>query len=142
MSHDEYKVDHEKLDQSMNARYELRDADFGAVGKWINGFFLSTIVIGIIGGLLIMMFMFNVVVKTDHKFATVPVTAPKNLPKAAPLQNNVTAHKDMSDLRAAEKAATQTYGNSKTVTGATQIPVERAMEIIAKKGVNGGQSTP
>lgn len=142
MSHDEYQVDHEKLDQSVKARYELRDANFGSVGRWINGFFWFTMVVGIVGAYLLMMFIFNVLVKTDHKFATIPVTAPKNLPKAAPLQNNVTATKDMTDLRMAEQEMTHTYGDSKTVKGSIQIPVDRAMEIVAKKGINGGQTTP
>jgi len=60
------------------------------------------------------------------------VDSTKNAPKLAPLQNNVTAWKDMQDLRIKEHKLTTTYGT--TPDGKTRIPTDRAMEIVASEG--------
>lgn len=135
MSTHEYHEDPEALEASMKARYELRDANFNSVGKWINGFFIFTaFCLGI--SFLAMLLIHTMFTQIDRPVTSTVITAPDDLPAKAPLQNNITAWKDMQDLRLREKEQTTTFGEGAN-EGRVRIPVERAMELMAEKGRQG-----
>ncbi len=136
--------DHLKLEESRKARYELRDGNFGSVGKYINGFFIFTAISFAIA-FVAMLIISPVVNNLDRPVNSTVMNEPKVVPKIAPLQNNVTAWRDMVELRERERVATQTYGEIKGQPGKVRIPVDRAMEKLAAGGVKSitrGGGTP
>jgi hypothetical protein len=122
-----------QLEASRKARYELRDGDFWAVGKAINGFFIFTAVSFALA-FVAMLLISPIVNNLDRPVNSTVMNEPKVVPKIAPLQNNVTAWRDMVELRERERVATQTYGEVEGKPGKVRIPVDRAMEKLAAGG--------
>lgn len=135
-THEEYKDDPVALEKSMKARYELRDGDYVKVGKAINGFFIFTAVCFVLS-FFAMLGIHQFLTQIDRPMTSTPLNPPQQLPTKAPLQNNITAWRDMVELRERERVATQTYGKVDEAKGTVRIPVDRAMEKLAEKGVAG-----
>jgi|688.fasta_scaffold555118_2 hypothetical protein len=133
--HDEEPFDPVAHAAALKAGYELRDMDFWKLGMiGINGFFLFTAVVGFGGAFALMFTIHKFLAATEKPMMESAMTAPKNPPRIMPLQTNVTTWKDMQDLREAEAKKTKDYAPKKDQPGMMQIPVERAMEMVAEKG--------
>ena len=110
--------------------YEIRDINKGAIMKGTIGFFIFAIGSAIIGFI-----MFRLMYPTGFEAQT----EVKRLIPQAPnplVQGNITAKTDIMDLRQQEEATLSAKAGwvdaSKT---RLHIPIERAMEIIAEKGM-------
>lgn len=115
--------------------YELTDLSLTDITKGVIGFFIFTAVSGLVvwGGMKV------------AGIAQIP-PGPKSRPiPEAPnplLQTQTTAKVDMYNMRLHEKQQLSTYGKSETSEHGTRIPIDRAIEIIAEKGLGGGNSQP
>lgn len=136
MSTHEFHDDPEQLALSQAARYELRDGNFWSVGKWITGFFVfSAISFGI--AYLMLIGIGSTVVRGSHPINTTVLTLPRQMPLKTPLQNNITAARDMEELRAKEREVSENYGPSESNPKVMRIPVDEAIEKLASKGTQG-----
>ena len=141
--HDGQPTEHEiaELNKAISLGYDHRDLPWNAVGKGIGAFFVLTAVLSTIAffSLWITMRLIGV----DRPPFVPQQEATKNKPVLAPLQDNVTAKKDMSDLRKMEAEKLNSYGNIDGQPGKVHIPVERAMEMMSGSSATGApQSVP
>ena len=122
----------EALELSKQKRYEQREMDVPRVGKAIGAFFeFSTICV--VAATASMFAIYKWVNKVPREFNTPGINqAITAKPAKAPLQDNVAAKKDIADLRHQEDAKTEVYAMK---DGKIQIPITRAMEIVAAKGL-------
>jgi hypothetical protein len=122
---------HDPIDRDELAQlgYEARDVSIGVVNKLMWWFFIFTAVFILIGlGLYQLMVPGGV-------GAQQPVVRRKLPPEPNPLlQSNVTAVQDMVDLRARELTGLRSYGWVDRNAGVSQIPIDRAIEIVATQG--------
>lgn len=132
-----YHEDLEALEKAKGLRYEHRELDFNKVGKFINAFFMITIVFFVLA--FVAMFVIQKLV-VGRESTTPLVNVPSTLPEKAPLQNNVTTWKDMADLRMKENEATTKYSPNADKPGTYRVPVTRAMEKLAAQGPEGLQA--
>lgn len=126
--HDDQPVD---LDQLRKLGYETKDIDVPAIRSSLIWFFIGTIasVVLCIGFYIwIVPAKWNPIPEPERKF---PLPSPM-------LQTQSEAREDIANLRAKENAILTTYGMDE---GRVRIPVERAMEIVAEKGVPYGPGT-
>lgn len=131
---EQIQADAEALELARTKRYEVRDVDWNLIGKAINGFFIFTIVCVVIS-FFALWGVQRFLVGLDRKPYEPLVDVSKRVPAKSPLQNNVTAWKDMSDLRKKEQAALETYGTADAAKGTMRVPIDRAMEMLAEKGL-------
>lgn len=141
--HDGQPTEHEiaELNKAISLGYDHRDLPWNAVGKGIGAFFVLTAVLSAVafGALWVTMRLIGV----DRPPFVPQQEATKNKPLLAPLQDNVTAKKDMSDLRKLEDKKLNSYGNIDGQPGKVHIPVERAMEMMSGSTATGApQSVP
>jgi hypothetical protein len=116
----------------MAVAYEKRDADVGRVGRI--GFFVGSIVAI---AFVAMWWLFGFLV--DHEMKTSGQPHPmagrmkRTEPPAPILQTNPSA--DLRALRAREQAVLDTYGWIDRERGLVRIPIEKAMDLLAKRGI-------
>jgi hypothetical protein len=74
---------------------------------------------------------------------TAPLAWPRQLPTGPRLQTD--PHQDIQELLKAEDAILQSYGWVERETGIARIPIDRAMELLAERGLpaqRGDGTTP
>ncbi len=124
-------TDHKREDPLVEMGYEVRDIDVPSVAKAAMGFFAFAIGSYVVGW-FIYRYMhpepFNVPVKPA--FARRLPLSPNPL-----LQSNVTAKTDIADLRQAESGQLSTTGPSAIDATKSHIPIDRAMRILAERGL-------
>jgi hypothetical protein len=64
---------------------------------------------------------------------TAPLAWPRQLPTGPRLQTD--PHQDIQELLKAEDAILQSYGWVERETGIARIPIDRAMELLAERGL-------
>jgi len=130
--HDNHVEDPKELAKAVDAGFEHRDLDTSQIGKSMFIFSIFT-VLSLAAGLLIMMLMYNVMGYGNPKVLADPAPR-RQLPPGPLLQSNVTAKTDIRDLRVAEEKRLAEQGvDSKT--GKAHIPIDRAIEIVAREGL-------
>lgn len=127
----EFHEDLEALEHAKTLRYEHRELDMNKVGKFITAFFIFTAVFFVLSFLAMVTIQKLVAGRTPME---VEANVPRDLPAKAPLQNNITAWKDMADLRIKEEAAVNRIGPFEGKPNTYSIPVDAAMERIAQTG--------
>jgi hypothetical protein len=110
--------------------HELSDLRPGYIALF--GIVLTTIIVAaaVITSLLI---YFKAAEQSSHETA-VPRLAREREPTPEP-RLQIDAHNELRQMRAAEEAALNSYGWVDKDSGRVRIPIERAMEILAKKGL-------
>ncbi len=116
--------------QDQGGGYERRDMSLRVVGI----FFLGLIV-GISAVLLLMAWLFDYFEAREASRDTPPspLAEARPLPPEPRLQVNPSV--DLKAMRAAEDAALNTYGWVDRKAGIVRIPIERAMELLAERGL-------
>jgi hypothetical protein len=110
--------------------HELSDLRPGYIALF--GIVLTTIIVAaaVITSLLI---YFKAAEQSSHK-TPVPRLAREREPTPEP-RLQVDPHNELRQMRAAEEAALNSYGWVDKDSDRVRIPIERAMEILAKKGL-------
>jgi len=115
----------EDIDYLRKLGYESRDVAFKPLvkaGVWFTIFcILSAVVTAVI----------YIALVPDH-VAKPSLKLPPNQPL---LQDNITRKKDMRDLLAAEEKVLHNYGWVDQSKGIAHIPIERAIELTAERGL-------
>ncbi len=114
--------------------YETQDLSVRAISV-----FGIVLALGLIAALAVTAWMFgwfeSRAVRQD--IASPPMAVTNAAPKEPKLQ--VDAPKDLKALRAIEHERLTTYGWASKETGLGRIPIDRAMDIIAERGLGGGR---
>lgn len=109
--------------------YEYRDVDAPGILKWTVGFFVGTTV-SIALTLLGFWLAIGIPVREDVPITTIPGGANPLL------QGNMAAKADIAALRQEELKRKQSSGWIDETKDIAHIPIDRAMEILAERGVN------
>lgn len=100
--------------------YEVRDANAGAILRFGAGL--------VIGLALVMGLLFLIVGSlARHREEMPPESAPRNVTE------------ELKTLRAEEEKALESYGKIANEPGFARIPIDRAMDLMVKKGVPFGK---
>ena len=110
--------------------HELSDLRPGYIALF--GIVLTAIIVAaaVITSLLI---YFKAAEQSRHE-TPVPRLAREREPTPEP-RLQIDAHNELRQMRAAEEAALNSYGWVDKSSGSVRIPIERAMEILAKQGL-------
>lgn len=117
---------HDPIDTSKG--YDVTDLKIRDIVVGTVGFFAFTAVCYVLV-LLLMAYGF--------KNASVPaLVGPRPIPEAPHpiLQNETTAKTDIYNMRYRENQALNSYGKSEANPGGARIPIDRAMDIVAREG--------
>ncbi len=110
--------------------YEIRDVNTNGLLKGTIGFFLFTIASGVIGFVI-----FRLLFTAGFSTAAEPTRLIPQAPNPI-VQSNITAKTDIMDLRQQEDAKLNgPIGWVDASKTKLHIPIERAMDIIAERGV-------
>jgi len=110
------------------SKHELSDANIPVLVRFGIGLFLLMVVAMIAMGLL-----FNYLAAQPEPPGTVSPMAERELPPAPRLQ--VAPSVDLEQMRAREDEALTTYGWVDREAGTVRIPIERAMDLLAERGL-------
>jgi hypothetical protein len=112
--------------------HETRDANVRSISKFVVG-----LVVGIIAAMFLMGFLFNRFAIREARRSPQPETMAAANPQKQPpeprlLRAPVLA---LEEFRAGEDAILNDYGWIDPEKGIVRIPVERALELVAKEGL-------
>lgn len=110
--------------------HEESDANVSALAKYGIGL---TVIFALV---LVLMLMLRGFFATQTKRATPPASplaAQRQAPPAPLLQ--VTPEKDLLQVRAAEDSILHTYGKVTSDASVARLPIARAMELVAQRGL-------
>lgn len=128
-----HEEDPQELQHAIEQGFEHRDLPTSTIGKAVLGLFIFFFVsIGLTIGYL------RFVDSVGHQLDTrdrQTAEVRRALPPGPLVQSNVTTKKDMVDLRAQEVKKTERFEKLTTKPGYVQIPVDVAIEKIAKEGL-------
>lgn len=132
-------TDHEPLDPDTLAEmgYERRDINVPALRRWTIGFFGLVAIFFVLGWIFYKFLAPTTFVRAARGVA--PVT--RRIP-AAPnpiLQDDITTKLDIMTMRQEEEEALTSYGWANKERTAVRLPIDRAMALIAERGVPGGK---
>jgi hypothetical protein len=108
--------------------YETRDANIRGLTISLVGLFLLLLV-----SLLAMGWMFWYLAAREESSPAPWAAAERDLPPAPRLQADPA--RDLENLRKAEAAVLNSYGWVDRKAGIVRIPIERAMEVLAERGL-------
>jgi len=116
----------------MAVRYEKSDADIGKVAA------VSAVVIAIVAGFFGLMWVLEgELLRADEAAQTPQNPLAASLGRTEPPLPRLqpAPHADLLAFRAKEDAVLQTYGWADKSRGVVRVPIERAMEIVAQRGL-------
>lgn len=110
--------------------HELSDANVGALAKFGIGLAIISAVV-----LVLMVWFRDYLDVTQQKTATPPspLAGERQLPPGPRLQ--VEPEKDLAQVRAVEDSILQSYGWIVRDAGVVRIPIDRAVELVVKRGL-------
>jgi hypothetical protein len=127
-----------KPPSDMNAKYEERDTDIRAVF-----ILLATLIGTLLATIVVSAVMHKVYLAAFHRYENHRIMSPMaqmhRLPPEPRLQPNPTS--DMVHFREIEDTLVNTYGWVDSQNGRVRIPVSRAMEMIAERGLPARKGT-
>lgn len=131
--HHEPVVDQEALDKAVRMGYEHRDVDTVAVGKF--GLWFTIFTFFCIGATVVAWVIVDRVVYDTPVSARTEPDPRRTLPPGPLLQSNITAKKDIADLRRDEDRKANYYGWVDQQKGIVRVPVDVALDRVAVKGL-------
>lgn len=123
--------------QAARGGYERRDMSVRVVGTFLLGLLVA---IGVILVLMGWLFDYFSARATRLDVPPSPLAQARPLPPEPRLQ--VRPGKDLRALRATEDAAMNSYGWVDQTAGIVRIPIDRAMDLLAKRGLPGPPKRP
>lgn len=110
--------------------YERRDLSVRAVGTFLAGMVLTVILV-----LVLMAWLFDYFSASGarREAPPSPLSEVRQIPPEPRLQVNAAA--DLKAMRAAEDAQLHSYGWMDRKAGTVHIPIERAMKLLAERGL-------
>jgi hypothetical protein len=113
-----------------NRGYEERDANVASLGKYGIGLAIISAVV-----LALMLWLQNFFTAQTKRAmpAVSPLATQRQAPAAPRLQ--VRPEKDLHDIRVAEDSVLHSYGWIVRDSGIVRLPIERAMELTAQRGL-------
>lgn len=124
-------ADEHRPEENPDIGYEVADADVRQVVMAGIGLAVATVI-----ACFAMYFMFNMLKFTgerEQKHALNPMAGPRTLPPEPRLQ--VRPWEQIQDLHAKEDQVLNTYGWTNKGAGMVRIPIDKAMEIVAQRGL-------
>jgi hypothetical protein len=119
--------------------YEKRDVENAAVFRPALGFFLLVVLT-----VVLMRWLFGYLAareaSTDRPLSPIARNAPRELPPEPRLQ--LSPPTDLAAMREEENEALHSYGWVDRESRVVRIPIERAMELVAKRGLPTRGSPP
>ena len=115
--------------ESPSQRYEERDASFGALIKWGAGLAVTVAMV-----VVAMWASFDYFAAPTEKFPAPSLLAGARAPYAGP-KLQVHAPRDLKEWRAAEEAVLNGWAWVDPDKGIVRIPVGRAIELLAERGL-------
>ena len=111
---------------------ECERSDADTRGVWLTA---GALLLGVVVVMLLMIALFNVLMEVHpmHRATDSPFVAERASPPEPRLQVNPAA--ELQRLREAEQSLLTTYGWVDQEAGIVRIPIERAMEIVAERGL-------
>src|SRR5215510_8741999 len=97
------------------------------------GYIVLTTIIGAAAVITSLLIYFKAAEQSRHE-TPIPRLAREREPTPEP-RLQIDAHNELRQMRVAEEAALNSYGWLDKDSGRVRIPIERAMEILAKKGL-------
>jgi hypothetical protein len=110
--------------------HDRSDVDLRRITYWGAGLAAAVLLF-----LLLLFWLFDLFSARESKRGHHPVGIPKTAPPATAPQLQISPPTDMRQLRAAEDKILNSYGWVDKEKGAVRIPIERAMEITAQRGL-------
>lgn len=108
--------------------YEKQDVGFRFAMLFVSALLAAVIVV-----LIITVWFYRAVVPPQQQVAQTPVSQQRPLPPAPVLQVNPAV--DMQKFREREEQKASSYGWVDEKGGIAHVPVQRAMEIVAERGL-------
>lgn len=117
------------MDEKVNTGYEVQDANVREVVLTGVGLAVATLVV-----FLLMWGLFNAFKNADRESQSIsPMSQPGTVPPEPRLQ--VAPMEDLGILREREEQMLGSYGWVDKNAGKVRIPIEKAMDTIAEKGI-------
>src|SRR5262245_53933348 len=110
--------------------HELSDLRPGYIALF--GVVLTTVIVA--AAVITSLLIYFKAVEQSRQETPIPRLAREREPTPEP-RLQIDAHNELRQMRAAEEAALNSYGWVDRDSGKVRIPIERAMEILAKKGL-------
>jgi hypothetical protein len=121
---------HRDVRRSEEAGYELRDLNAGYVGLFGLGLAIVLVISVVVASLMI---HFKTVQHVRHETPIPQLARERETTPGTRLQ--IDAQNELREMRAAEDTVLNSYGWVDKNAGIVRIPVDRAMEILVKKGL-------
>lgn len=123
-----------ELAKAEKLRYDHRDLDIDAIRKSMFPFG-AFLVFCLIASFLVMAGLYWLRQQGESAF-TAQVAPPRaSLPAGPLLQSDITAKLDMENLRKREDRMANSYGWADRPNGVARIPIDRAVELTAQRGL-------
>jgi hypothetical protein len=112
--------------------HETRDANVRSISKFIVG-----LVVGVVAAMLLMWFLFDRFAIREARESPRPDTMAASNPQKAPPEPRLqpAPAMDLTQFRAAEEKILNDYAWVDPEKGIVRIPVDRALELVAKEGL-------
>jgi len=134
-THNPTPEDPKELEQVIQQGYDHREIDFSKVGKWTGAGTVGLVVFSLLVTWGALKAYDAVVAKSPNPALRENAMVRTDLPPAPLLQSNVTAKKDIENLRRAEEEHLHTSKPVPGKPGYVSIPIEVAMEKLAAQGL-------
>jgi hypothetical protein len=123
--------------ETSDRRHERRDLNVKAVAGFAIGLVLTA---ALLHGALVWMFGVFEQDEARQDRPPPPLAEPQARPPAPRLQEDPT--RDLRALREREEAILTTYGWVDPATGIIRIPIDRALELLAERGLPSRETKP
>lgn len=119
-------------EETVRAGHELTDAESGPVLKFLA--FLAIVTIGV-AAIVVVFYNYLESREAREKPARYPMAAGSARPLPPPPRLQTYPFQDVKDLRQEERRLLETYEWVDRNAGVVRIPIERAIEVLAEKGL-------
>ena len=110
--------------------HESSDVDLRRITYWGVGLAVAVLLI-----LVLLFWLFNFFSKRESRLGHDPVGIRQSTPQTTGPPLQISPRNEMAEMRAAEEKILQSYGWIDQQKGIVRIPIERAMELTAQRGL-------
>ena len=121
----------EPTERNTHRGHETRDANLRAAAL------LGVLVVGFVAvALVAMWFLFDFLIEREARRDVPPSPLADSRPPIAGPRLQISPHRDLDEMLAAEQQILDTYGWVERDVGIVRLPIERAMDLIAERGIS------
>ena len=110
--------------------HESSDVDLRRITYWGVGLIAAVLLI-----LVFLFWLFNFFSKRESRLGHDPVGIRRSMPQTTGPPLQISPRNEMAEMRAAEEKILHSYGWIDEQKGIVRIPIERAMELTAQRGL-------